>query len=123
MAGLLFSFQRMFGPGTDFLPYRDGITVVESRMNLEDAGKDAPVHVIAVITNRTDLAWKDVQLDVRYFNQAGTLIDARAYEGSGTVLPHGEAAYRINTKPCHPLADYDSYKIFVRYARDVHTPF
>lgn len=117
----LIFFKRLLNPGMDFSPYRNGISVVESRMNLEDAGKDSSVHVVAVITNQTDIAWKHVQLDVRFFDKTGTLIDARVYSDGATILPHGESALRINTKPCHALSDYKSYQLFIRSARDAHS--
>ena len=116
--GFFIFLQRMFDPGINFSPYRDSISIVESRMNLEDAGKDSSVHVVAVITNQTDIAWKQVQLDVRFFNKAGALIDARVYHDVAIVVPHGESAFRINTKPSYPLSDYDSYKLYIRSARD-----
>jgi hypothetical protein len=116
--GFQIFLQRLVNPGIDFSPYRDGITIIESRMNVEDAGGKSSVHVVAVITNQTDIAWKQVQFDVRFFNKMGVLIDARGYSAGDTILPHGEIAFRINTKPIHALSDYESYKIFVRSARD-----
>ena len=118
VVGFLVFLGRLLNPGINFFPYRDGIVVVESRMNTQEVGKDSVVHVVTVITNQTDIAWKEIQLDVRFFDQTGKLIDGRTYLESSTILPHGESAFRINTHPSHPLSDYDSYKIFVRYARD-----
>ena len=118
IVGFLMFLGRLLNPGINFMPYRDGISIVDSRMNIQDEGKDSSVHVVAVITNQTDIAWKQVQLDVRFFDRTGELIDGRMYLDSSIILPHGESAFRINTKPSHPLSDYVSYKIFVRYARD-----
>lgn len=123
IVGFLVFLGRLLNPGINFMPYRDGISIVDSRMNIQDAGKDSSVHVVAVITNQTDIAWKQVQLDVRFFDQSGKLIDGRMYIDSSVILPHGESAFRVNTRPSHSLADYDSYKIFVRYARDARAHF
>src|ERR1035437_3057991 len=37
-------FQRLLKPGVDFSPYRDSISVVESRMNLQDDDKKPDLH-------------------------------------------------------------------------------
>jgi hypothetical protein len=121
--GLLIVFNRIADPGINFFPYRNQLSIFDSRMNLEDAAKEYSVHVVAVVTNQTDIAWKDVQLDVRFFNKAGTLIDARTFMNSPTIFPHGDSAFRINVDPIHPLADYDSYKIYIRSARDTRSRF
>ena len=121
--GFMMFFKRLVDPGINFSQYRHELSIVESRMNLEDAAKEYSVHVVAVVTNQTDFAWKDVQLDVRFFNKAGTLIDARTFMNVSTIFPHGDSAFRINADPIHPLADYDSYKIYVRSARDARSRF
>jgi predicted nucleic acid-binding Zn ribbon protein len=123
LVGCLFSLQGMLNPGTDFSSYPNGLRIVESRMNLTDRGADSAVHVVGVITNQTDIAWKEIQTDVRFFNKAGVLIDARSGNQYFIILPHADSAFRINVQPCRPLADYDSYKIFVRYARDARAHF
>ena len=116
--GFFIFLQRIFNPGIDFSPYRDGISVVESRMNLQADDKQPMVNVVVLLTNKSEVAWKDVQMDLRFYDKTGTLIDANAYSSRGVVYPHGELAFRIKTPSCHSLSDYDSYKIYVRSARD-----
>ena len=81
------------------------------------------VYVVTVITNKSDLAWKEVELDVRFFDKTGMLIDAQEWRDYSTVWPHGDSAFRIPVKPSHALADYDSFKISIGSARDVHVRF
>jgi hypothetical protein len=121
--GLIIFMDRLTDPGIDFAMYRNGISVVESHMNFGTEGKEPAVYIVAVITNKTDIAWKQVQLDVSFFNRAGTLIDARSGYYAWTLYPHDDSALRINTTPSHPLTDYDSYKIVVNYARDAKARF
>ena len=123
IAGLVISFRQVFHSGLDFSPYRNNISVVESQMNFGNEDKEPLVYVVTVITNNSDLAWKDVELDARFFNKAGTLIDAQPWREYLTILPHEDTAFRIRMKPSHELADYQSYKVFVRSARDVHSRF
>lgn len=121
--GVLIFFQRLTNQGRDFSPYRNSISVVESRMRLQADEKSPFVNVVVVLTNKSELAWKDVQMDLRFYNAAGTLIDAVAYVSRGEIYPNGELAFRIKNPPNHPLSDYDSYKIFVRSARDARAHF
>ena len=116
--GLLCFIQRLFNPGADFSPYRNDISIVESRMNLSTTGKDPMVYLIVLVTNKTDLAWKGLQFDARFFDKSGMLIDVSDYQVYSVIPPHTESALRIRSNPSHPLSDYESYKIFIRSARD-----
>jgi hypothetical protein len=123
VAGLLTYVNRMMNPGISFSPYRDSISVVESRMNFQPDERGTLIYVVAVLTNKCELAWKNPQLDVRFYNQSGTLIDATSYSASGIIYPNGELALRIKNRPNHVLSEYDSCKVFVRSALDPQTRF
>ncbi len=118
--GFLASVWGMLNPGQDFSPYRDSISVVESRMSFQpdDYGKGTMLCVVVVLTNKCELAWQNPQLDLRFYNQAGTLIDANAYMGRGTIYSNGELALRARVLPCHEISEYASCKVFVRSAAD-----
>ena len=98
------------------------LSVVASRMNFGTADNKPMVYVICVITNKTDMAWKDLEVDARFFNKTGTLIDAHTYHDSSTILPHDEMALRMGTTPFDSLSDYETYKIYIRSARDARSP-
>jgi hypothetical protein len=115
--------NRLWDPGIDFSSYRNRINVVGSQMNFGTEDKEQIIYVVALITNQTDVAWKEVQLDVRFFNTAGKLIDVGLGYDPATLYPHADSALRIKTRPSHPLSDYDSYKIYVRFARDARAHF
>jgi hypothetical protein len=121
--GFLAFFQRLLKPGVDFSPYRDSVSIVESRMNLSDNDKQPMVYVVVVVTNKSELSWKDVQTDVRFFDKAGILIDTGTDWGRGVIFPHGDLAFRIRTQPSHPLSEYESYKVYIRAARDARAHF
>ncbi len=116
---LICSIQRLFDPGIDFSPYRNDISIVESRMNFSNDEKDPMLYLVVLVTNKTDVAWRSIQFDARFFDKSGTLIDTCDYPVSSLVIPpHAESALRIKTHPTHPLLDYESFKISVRSARD-----
>jgi hypothetical protein len=124
MIGLVVTVHRWVNPGTNFAPYRSQIAIVESRMccwtNKENA---LFVSVIAVVTNQTDMAWRETEIDARFFDKAGTLIDIGRGEYYDTLYPKTDGAIRINAGMLRPLADYDSYKIYIGSAKDSNSRF
>ena len=111
------SFLR---PGTDFSPYKNQISVTESHMifGTNYYEKAPAVSVIAIVTNQTDLAWKEIPLEVRFFDKEGTLVDIGYGLYFDTLYPKSDGAVKIEAASQRPLADYNSYKIYVGSARD-----
>ena len=121
--GLLHAVNQLMNPGRDFLPYRDTISVVESRMNLKPDEYSDAFYVVTVLTNKGELAWKNPQLDLRFYNKSGILIDAIPCVGNGVIYPNGELAVRTKTRPSRPISEYDSCKVLVRSAVDPKVRF
>ena len=119
----MFSVMQLMNPGRSYAPHLNCISVVESRMNFHpDEGGQAN-YVVTVLTNHCDIAWKNPQLDFRFYNQAGTLIDAGSYTGGGVIRAHDELAVRFKFRPNHPVSEYDSCKVIVRWAYDPSSRF
>ena len=77
--------------------------------------------VVGTLTNTSDVGWKDVGVEAQFFDKAGKLIDAIPtvdYRGL-TVLPHGVAAFKIETKAATTESNYATLKVSVRSAKDV----
>jgi len=63
--------------------------------------------------------WKNVVIEVQYFDQNGKLIGATAHEDRDLVLlPGGEHAFQVSASRDLPPDEYASQKVFVRDARD-----
>ena len=118
--GLLF-LHKLLNVGVDFSPYRDGLSVVESRMDFQVLDKDSKIYIVGILTNQTDVAWKNPQFELRYYDAKGMLIDVQTSYVNARIYPRGETGFRIALKPCRELADYTTYKIFARYARDARS--
>ena len=115
----------MFDPGIDFFPYHDQVSVVESHfLSWTNTFSKLPaISVVAVVTNQSDKAWTGVQLEARYFDKTGKLIDVGRGQYNWTLYPKSDGAVWINSGALCPLADYASYKIYVGGARDAHSRF
>jgi len=126
-------WDRMFGPKKEFATYRDEITVVNSQLSqrISTSGCDSNVNmyvtVVGTLTNHSDIAWKDVGVEAQFLDKSGRQFDAitvNADEYRGvTILPHGEAAFKIEGRAARPESDYSTYKVTVRWAKDVHQLF
>ena len=120
----LLSFMHgLFGAGRDFAPYRDSFSVLETHLNFQSDEYGPAFYVVVVVTNKSDLSWKNPQLDLRFFNQEGKLIDALAYTGNGTIHSHEEMGLRVKSRPVHPQNEYASCKVFVRSGSDSNLRF
>ena len=126
-------WDRMFGPKEEFATYRNEIAVVNSQLcqRISTSGCDSNVNVYATVvgtlTNRSEIAWKDVGVEAHFFDKSGRQFDALTvnadeYRGE-TILPHGEAAFKIEGRAARPESNYDKYKVTVCWAKDVHQMF
>jgi len=111
-------FGRIVNPGPDFSPFRDQIAVTGTKLNVQQTEKDRLVVVVGTVTNRSAIAWKDLEFECRFFGVKGDLIDARTHIWRMTILGHDEAAFRADTKAARPLEEYASHQVVVRSARN-----
>jgi hypothetical protein len=127
MTYLILGVHRAFDLGMDFSPYRNQISVVESRMDLgtilRNNINEPCVYVVAVITNQTDKAWRGVDVEARFFDKAGKLIDVGQGQYYDTLYPQTDGALRIKAGMLRPVTDYDSYKLYIGSAADPHSRF
>lgn len=81
------------------------------------------VSVIGVVTNQSEFGWKDVGLEAQLFDRSGKLIDAIQATDGGyggiVILPHREAAFKIQTRAARNEADYANCKVTVCTAKDI----
>lgn len=78
--------------------------------------------VVGTLTNRSSIAWKEVGVEAQFLDKSGKQIDAITVKAddyrSVVILPHGEVAFKIEGKAAQSESDYDTYKVFVRWAKD-----
>jgi len=133
ISGFGIFYERMFGPKEEFATYRDEITVVNSQFSqrISTSGCDSNVNVyvtvVGTLTNRSNITWKDIGVEAQFLDKSGKQFDAITVNADGyrgaTVLPHGEAAFKIEGRAARPESDYSTYKVTVRWAKDVHQIF
>jgi hypothetical protein len=131
--GSSFLMNKVFGPKEEFATYRNEISIENSQLSQRistsdcDSNVNMYVTIVGTLTNRSDIAWKDVGVEAQFLDKSGRQFDAitvNANEyGGATILPHGEAAFKIEGRAARPGSDYGTYKVIVRWAKDVHQLF
>jgi hypothetical protein len=118
------ALDKLFGPKeSSFATYRDEISVVTSQFSHRGYESNLMNTVIGTLTNRSKVGWKDVSVEVQFFDKSGKQIDAITAKGDdyrgAVILPYGEVAFKVEGTAAHPEADYDKYKVYVRWAKDI----
>lgn len=120
IAGSLVIFYRVVHPRKDFAEVRDQVSVISSGRQFSSGEKGRFVTTVGVVSNATAYGWKEAQMEVRYFDQQGRLIDVGVQRLSDvTIQPHSESAFRIRSLADQEENAYASQKVFVRSARDI----
>lgn len=121
LASFMVAFDRITNLGIDFSPYRNQISVVQSQMVKEEKDSDGRPEIILVgtITNETDIDWKNIEFDTRFYDKKDDMIDSRCVRNYNfTILSHRDLGFKIGVTTVHPQADYESYRIFIGSAWD-----
>lgn len=108
----------------DFSPHRPQVAVVDSRIQYSREANCPGVSVVGRVRNESEIPWKELLIEVRYFDQSGVLIDAHSDRQYAMLVPaHGEAAFVIRSRAEKPEADYVKYEVEVKGARDARSRF
>ena len=118
--GALVVFYRVVYPWQDFASCRNQVVVSSSSMQFGTGERGRYVTTVGTVKNDSDYGWKDVQIEVRYFNQEGKLIDVGIQFISDVIIqPHSESAFRVRTIADQPESLYASHTVSVRTAKDI----
>ena len=124
LIGLGAFLDKMFGLKEAFEVHQNDFSIVSSQFSHRVQASNVWLTVVGTITNRGDWAWKNVDVEVQFYDKTGKMIDVIAVDGSsyhGTaLLPHRDAAFKVESRASHPAADYDNYKALVRWGKDAN---
>lgn len=120
VVGMMFlSGLRFFSEGEDFAKYRHELRVVQSDMVFGLRQGERVVAVVGMLKNASPVVWKDIQVEVRFRDADGRLVDATAaYLFLENVLPGRERSFKAEVTPDLPLDMYASHEASVRAATD-----
>jgi hypothetical protein len=108
----------------EFSDHRSDLNIVESIMHYAEGGDCPSISTVGRVRNDGDIPWKDLYLEVRYYDADGKLVDATTDHDYGSFVPaHGEAAFRLSVKADKPKEVYARHEVIVQSARDGRSRF
>jgi hypothetical protein len=108
VVSMVSGLDRIFNPKPSYTGYLGSLQVTESRMNWVYSSNGLHGYVVGIVTNQSQIAWKGIEFDCRFFNTNGILVDAAGGTSPYTIEPHDESAFRVTIYPTRPTNDYAS---------------
>jgi hypothetical protein len=115
---ILTMLNRFQNPKPDYTPFVNSLRVLESRMNWAETSSGTRIYITGVLTNQSEFAWRDVELECRFLDANGQLVDAAHPHVALTIQPHDDTAFRATVAPSHASNDYASFRLSVSTARN-----
>jgi hypothetical protein len=115
-------FKGIFNQGEDFTPYRNQITISESELKFGETSRGPTVVVIGKMTNNSSLSWKDVQLEVRFYDKNEKLVDTDQKEKYSFVVPENDiSTFKVSIPREFPEVQYANCEVRILSAADART--
>jgi hypothetical protein len=107
--------------GESFEPFRSQLQITHSEMQFGELPTGPTVAVIGTIHNESNVAWKYINVEVRYFDKSHKLIDTQQRpEYSLSVPPKGDCAFKVSHLREFKLADYASHEVHIVGSHDAN---
>lgn len=107
-------------PGTDE-PDASALTVVEPKLERAPRGDSAVLATLVSLKNTSSTCLDEIVIQARYFDESKQLIDSTTVNFFDIVVPPGKTvAFRLDSKPLHPLERYATQEVTVVSAAPRH---
>lgn len=112
-----------YQPPVSFVDHKDEIIVKSSELSFSDCGdckKKINTVTIGLIENSSQYGWENFQIEVRFFNTEGKLIDSVSDSIYGlAVQPNSEVSFRVFERAAKPQEEYSSHKVYINDASNI----
>jgi hypothetical protein len=113
-----------FDTGRDFKTYKDQVLISRSTLTFGQNNCGPTLVVMGTFKNETDITWKDLHIEVTYFDRSGALIDTgQDYDYSFLVSAKAETPFKISMKREFPADKYSTYNVRILAAKDAKSFF
>ena len=120
---LLTRMERFWNPKPSYTKQLRALRVIESRMAWRQTTTDRRIHLTGVLTNQSQVPWRDVELECRFFDTKGVMIDVAHPRCSLTIQPWDDSAFSTLVYAARPTNTYASYTLTVNMARNANANF
>ena len=97
--------------------------MLEPRINWVQTKDGLRIYMTGILTNTSPTNWTGVELECRFFDAAGTMVDAANPLVNVTIRAHDDSAFRAAIVPSVSSNEYQSFTISVSTARNTRSPF
>lgn len=116
--------KKTFDPGRRFDAYKEQVHISKSELTFGQTDCGPSLVVLGNFKNDSDVTWKDVQLEVTFFDRDKKLIDTGQKNEYSFVLPaKSEAPFKVSIKREFPVDKYVSHAIRILKAKDAKAVF
>ena len=114
-----FSDGMFGGKKINFAQYQNLITVQHSTSDYKKDDDKTYITTVGTIKNSSDKQWKNVYIEVQYFNEIGALTDTQSNLDYGLILsPNSETSFRVRQEAAKDATEYKTHKVIVKNAED-----
>ena len=111
--------SRAIDRGESFEAFRSQVRVTHSELRPGELPTGPTVAVVGTIHNESNIAWKDLAIEVQFFDKSHKLIDTKQRRDYSLSLPpKGDCAFKVSQPREFDLADYASHEVRVITAKD-----
>jgi hypothetical protein len=111
--------SQIFDHGQNFEAFRSQITITHSELRFGELKTGPTVAVVGVLHNESNVAWKDVALEVQFFDKSHKLVDTKQRPDYYMMLPpKKDCTFKISQPREFEAADYASHEVRVITAKD-----
>ena len=112
------ALDRMLNPKPYYTAFPQALRVLESRMNWAQTKDGLRIYLTGILTNQCPVAWTEVELECRFYDRNGVMVDAAHARPFFTIQPNDDTAFRAVVTPARETNDYHSFKLSVTTARN-----
>jgi hypothetical protein len=120
---ILAALNRFQNPKPDYTSFVDSLQVMGSGMNWAETSSGPRLYITGILTNQSDIAWREIEFECRFLDGKGQLVDAAHPRAGLTIQPHDDTAFRVMVTPSRPTNDYASFTLSVSTARNTKSVF
>ena len=123
VGSLSFMFARFFGRFSNPPPYYaehiGSLKIISSEMFFKNTTNGPRIYITGMITNQSQIAWREIEFECRFLGTNGSLIDAYTSRSYSTVQGNDDGAFRLTVTPIKEFQEYANLKLFISNARNV----
>jgi predicted nucleic acid-binding Zn ribbon protein len=116
-------FSRVFNPPPYYDEHIGSLQILQSKMFFKDTTNGPRIYITGILTNRSQIAWHDIEFECRFLGTNGSLIDAYTSRSFSTVQANDDGAFRVTVTPVKDFKEYANLKLSISNARNVKSPF